>query len=408
MINKKPEILSPAGDIERLEYAFTYGADAVYLGAEEFGMRTSSKNFSLEELEKAVQMANSLDKKVYLTLNTVPTNEDVKKMPEFIKKVYDIGIHAVIVADLGVLSMVKEVAPDLEVHFSTQVGIVNYTAANMAYKLGAKRVVLARELSFEDIITIRENTPEDLDIECFVHGAMCMSFSGRCLLSHYLTGRDANKGECAQPCRWEWTLSEKKRPNKFFDIAEDEYGSAYIMNADDLCMAPYIDLLVKAGITSLKIEGRSKSFYYVASVTSAYRKALDTYLQDTENFVCPNEVLEELTKTSHRNYSTGFYFGAENATQTTNTSSYIREYDLLAVVLRTENGTLFAQQRGKFELGDEIEILQPNGENILFTPEKIFDEKGEEISSTPHSMMNFSFKIDLDIPRLSIIRRKAK
>ena len=240
---KKVELLSPAGDIERLKYAFEYGADAVYLGAEEYGMRAAPKNFTLDQLQEAVNIANSLGKKIYLTLNTVPTNEEVGKMPEFIKKVADIGVHAVIVADIGVLAMVKEVAPDMEVHVSTQAGIVNYVSANAAYKLGAKRVVLARELSFEDIITIRKNTPADLDIECFVHGAMCMSFSGRCLLSHYLTNRDANRGECAQPCRWEWTLHEKTRPGMEYDIAENE-GGTYIMNANDLCMGPYVDMLV--------------------------------------------------------------------------------------------------------------------------------------------------------------------
>ena len=356
---KKVELLSPAGDIERLKYAFEYGADAVYLGAEEYGMRAAPKNFTLDQLQEAVNIANSLGKKIYLTLNTVPTNEEVGKMPEFIKKVADIGVHAVIVADIGVLAMVKEIAPDMEVHVSTQAGIVNYVSANAAYKLGAKRVVLARELSFEDIITIRKNTPADLDIECFVHGAMCMSFSGRCLLSHYLTNRDANRGECAQPCRWEWTLHEKTRPGMEYDIGENE-GGTYIMNANDLCMGPYVDMLVEAGISSLKIEGRAKSFYYVASVTSAYRKAIDSYYENPTDWLCPLSAMEELTKTSHRRYSTGFYFGPENAIQTTDTSSYVREWDLLGVVEDWKDGVLYCSQRGKFTLGDEIEILQPS------------------------------------------------
>ncbi len=404
---KKVELLSPAGDIERLKYAFEYGADAVYLGAEEYGMRAAPKNFTLEQLKEAVDIANSLGKKIYLTLNTVPTNEEVVRMPEFIKKVADIGVHAVIVADIGVLAMVKEIAPDMEVHVSTQAGIVNYVSANAAYKLGAKRVVLARELSFEDIITIRKNTPADLDIECFVHGAMCMSFSGRCLLSHYLTNRDANRGECAQPCRWEWTLHEKNRPGMEYDIGENE-GGTYIMNANDLCMGPYVDMLIEAGISSLKIEGRAKSFYYVASVTSAYRKAIDSYYENPNDWLCPLSAMEELTKTSHRRYSTGFYFGPENATQTTDTSSYVREWDLLGVVEDWKDGVLYCSQRGKFTLGDEIEILQPSGETIRFTPNWIKNADGENVESTPHSKMAFTVDCPEKIRPMSILRKKAE
>ena len=403
----KVELLSPAGDIERLKYAFEYGADAVYLGAEEYGMRAAPKNFTLDQLQEAVNIANSLGKKIYLTLNTVPTNEEVARMPEFIKKVADIGVHAVIVADIGVLAMVKEAAPDMEVHVSTQAGIVNYVSANAAYKLGAKRVVLARELSFEDIITIRKNTPADLDIECFVHGAMCMSFSGRCLLSHYLTNRDANRGECSQPCRWEWTLHEKTRPGMEYDIAENE-GGTYIMNANDLCMGPYVDMLIEAGITSLKIEGRAKSFYYVASVTSAYRKAIDSYYANPENWLCPLDVMDELTKTSHRRYSTGFYFGPENAIQTTDTSSYVREYDLLGVVEKWEDGVLYCSQRGKFNLGDEIEVLQPTGDTLKFTPNWIKNAEGENVESTPHSKMEFTVDCPVEIRPMSIMRKKAE
>lgn len=402
-----PELLSPAGDMERLKFAFAYGADAVYLGAEDFGMRAAPKNFSLEQLKEAAAYADSLGKKVYLTLNTVPTNEDVKKMPEFIKKVAQTGIHAVIVADLGVLAMVKENAPDMEIHFSTQVGIMNYVTANAAYALGAKRIVLARETTLEDIIEIREKTPKELDIEAFVHGAMCMSFSGRCLLSQYLNGRDANRGECSQPCRWQYQLSEKGRPGQYLDINETEEGT-YIMNANDLCMAPYIDMLCKAGITSLKIEGRAKSFYYVASVTSAYRQALDAYAQNPDEFLCPIPVLEELTKTSHRRYSTGFYFGRDNATQTTDSSTYIREWDLLAVVERSENDTLFCSQRGKFVKGDSLEILQPDGSTVQLTAERIFDAEGNEIENTAHSMMKFFIPFEMDIAPLSIIRKPAK
>ncbi len=401
----KPELLSPAGDMERLKYAFKYGADAVYLGAEEYGMRAAPKNFSLEQLKEAVDYANSIGKRIYLTLNTVPTNEEVVKMPEFIKKVARTGVHAFIVADMGVMEMAKKYAPNVEIHMSTQTGIMNYVTANALYKMGAKRVVLARECSFEDIITIRKNTPPDLEIECFVHGAMCMSFSGRCLLSHYLTGRDANRGECAQPCRWEWQLSEKTRPGQYYDIAENSYGSTYIMNANDLCMAQYADMLCKAGISSLKIEGRAKSFYYVASTTAAYRKALDSYFAHPDNWVCPNEVTEELTKTSHRRYSTGFYFGPEHAIQSTDTSNYVREYELLAVVEDCKDGEIYCSQRGKFELGAEIEILQPNGENLKFTPKYIIDEEGNSITSTPHAKMKYKIDCPHEVEPMSILRK---
>ena len=402
-----PELLSPAGDMERLKYAFAYGADAVYLGAEDFGMRAAPKNFSIEQLKEAADYANSLGKKVYLTLNTVPTNADVKKMPEFIRKVAQTGVHAVIVADLGVLAMVKENAPGMEIHFSTQVGIMNYVTANAAYALGAKRIVLARETSLEDIIEIRKNTPADLDIEAFVHGAMCMSFSGRCLLSQYLNGRDANRGECSQPCRWQYHLVEKSRPDMAFDINETEEGT-YIMNANDLCMAPYIDMLCKAGITSLKIEGRAKSFYYVASVTAAYRQALDAYVANPDGFICPDNVFDELTKTSHRVYSTGFYFGRENAKQTTDSSQYIREWDLLAVVEKWENNTLYCSQRGKFVTGDVLEVLQPDGSTVLVTAEKILDEEGNKIENTAHAMMKFSIPCEKEIAPMSILRKPAK
>ena len=402
----KPELLSPAGDMEKLKYAFAYGADAVYLGAEEYGMRAAPKNFTLEQLKEAVDFANSLGKKVYLTLNTVPTNDEVDKMPEFIKKIGEIGVHAVIVADMGVMQMVKENAPNVDIHMSTQTGIMNYRSANALYALGARRVVLARECSFEDIIKIRRNTPKDLEIECFVHGAMCMSFSGRCLLSHYLTGRDANRGECAQPCRWEYRLVEKSRPGMAYDINESPTGGTYIMTANDLCMAQYIDMLVDAGITSLKIEGRAQSFYYVASVTSAYRKAIDSYFANPVDWICPNEVTEELCKTSHRRYSTGFYFGPEHAIQSTDTSQYVREYELLGVVDECKDNILYCEQRGKFNLGDEIEILSPKGENIVFKPKWIKNADGEFVQSTPHSKMRYTIPCEHNIEPMSVIRKK--
>ncbi len=403
---KKPELLSPAGDFERLEFALRYGADAVYLGAQEYGMRSGPRNFTFDEIQNAVKLANSSGKKIYLTLNTIPTNSEARLMPQFIEKAARTGVHAFIVSDLGVLSMVKKYAPEVDIHISTQAGIVNFAAAEAAYDLGAKRVVLARELSFEDIKYIRDNTPEDLEIECFVHGAMCMSFSGRCLLSNYFTGRDANRGQCAQPCRWEWELREKTRPGQSFDISEG-YEGTYIMNSDDLCMAPYIDLLADAGINSFKIEGRSKSFYYVASVTSAYRRAIDSYFSNPDNWVLPDDIFLELEKTSHRRYSTGFYFGRAGAVQNTVTSEYTRDWELLGVSDKWENGRLLCTQRGKMDIGDEIEILMPGGKVFSFTPSYILSEEGERIQSTPHRQMKYYIDCPIEIPVGSILRKRA-
>lgn len=401
----KPELLSPAGDIERLQFAVRYGADAVYLGADRFGMRAAPKNFTMEQLHEGVQFAHAAGKRVYLTLNSVPTNEEIATLPDFIRQVRETGIDAFIVADLGVLSIVKKFAPEIDVHFSTQVGIVNFVAANAAYDMGAKRVVLARELSLQDIAVIRENTPRELELEAFVHGAMCMSFSGRCLLSHYLTGRDANRGECTQPCRWEWQMTEPYRPNAPLTIGEEEGGS-YILNANDLCTAPFIDLVAKAGIDSLKIEGRAKSFYYVASVTAAYRSALDAYLAQGEQFSCPEFALDELTRTSHRKYSPGFFFGKEDAVQNTKQGGYLREWEVVGVVQDYMDGFITCEQRGKFVLGDMLEALTPDGKCFSFTPDLILDEMGESIPSVPHAKMIYRVPCPHVLAPYSILRKK--
>lgn len=401
----KPELLSPAGDLERLRFAVRYGADAVYIGATEFGMRSAPKNFTIDQMRDGVLFAHEHGCRVYLTLNTVPTNEEVARMPDFVRQAASTGIDAFIVADLGVLAIVKKYAPDVEIHLSTQVGISNYMAANMAYELGAKRVVLARELSLREIAVIRDHTPEKLELEAFVHGAMCMSYSGRCLLSHYLTGRDANRGECTQPCRWAWNLVEEHRPDRHFPIGETEEGS-YILNADDLCTAPFLDLICEAGVDSLKIEGRAKTFYYVASTTAAYRKALDAYLRSPQEFVCPEEVLEELTKISHRRYSPGFYFGKEDAIQNVKAGGYIRDWEVVAVVDDWKDGTAFCTQRGKWNLGDPLEALTPSGDVVRFCPDWICDQEGQQIDSTPHAMMRFSIPSAIQIPTYSILRRK--
>ena len=352
-----PELLAPAGDLERLRYAINYGADAVYCALPEFGMRSAPTNFTPEQLSEGVIYAHARGRKVYLTMNTLPTNEEADRLPQAIKDAAAAGVDAFIVADLGVLDACKTFAPDIDVHMSTQTGITNWAAARAAYNMGAKRVVLAREMTLQDIATLRDKTPPELEIEAFVHGAMCMSVSGRCLLSNYMAGRDANRGQCAQPCRWKYYLSEETRPGQLYEIGENENGS-YILNANDMCTAPFLDLICNAGVDSLKIEGRAKTFYYVASVTAAYRRALDQYLADpmNENFELPEEVLAELTRTSHRHYSPGFYFGREQARQATDSATYIREWEFVGTVDGWENGVASCQQRGKWSLGDSLKI----------------------------------------------------
>ena len=402
-----PELLSPAGDLERLRYAVCYGADAVYCGMTEFGMRSAPANFTPGELAEGVIFAHARGRKVYVTLNTLPTNEELARLPETIRDAAQAGVDAFIVADLGVVELCKKYAPQVDIHFSTQVGITNYAAANAAYHLGAKRVVLARELSLQDIATIRDNTPPELELEAFVHGAMCVSFSGRCLLSTYMTGRDSNRGQCAQPCRWKYHIMEEKRPNQFYEIGQGPEGS-YILNADDLCTAPFLDLICKAGVDSLKIEGRAKTFYYVASVTAAYRKALDTYLADpySDDFQLPDAVYEELSRTSHRRYSPGFYFGPEKARQRPDVIGYMREWDFMGTVDRWENGVAYCQQRGKWCLGDSLEALMPDGSVLTLTPAWIKNEAGEPIDATPCAMQRYSIPCETELPPMTLLRRR--
>ena len=404
-----PELLAPAGDLERLQYAIRYGADAVYCGMTEFGMRTASSNFDPQQLAEGTAFAHARGKKVYLTMNTLPTNQELERLPQAIQDAHAAGVDAFIVADLGVLSMVKQYAPDAEIHLSTQAGITNWTAARAAWDMGAKRVVLARELDLATIAQIREKVPDELELEAFVHGAMCMSFSGRCLLSQYMTGRDANRGQCAQPCRWKYHLVEESRPGQFMEIGETEEGS-YILNANDLCTAPFIDLICKAGVDSLKIEGRAKTAYYVASVTSAYRKALDAFLADpqAEDFLCPDDVFEELDRTSHRPYSPGFYFGRQDAKQETKKGGYVRHWEFIGVVDSWQEGVAHCTQRGKFQLGDTIEVLTPLGERITLTPQWIKNDQGELIESTPHATMAYAIPSETPLPQHSLIRRRIQ
>lgn len=399
----RPEVLAPAGDRERLQAALDFGADAVYLGGNMFGMRAGAPNFDAQALCEAVQLAHARGVKVYLTVNTLPRSGELKLLPQFIGEAVNAGVDAAIVADLGVFGMVKKLAPDLHIHMSTQTGIVNYATANALYEMGAKRVVLARELSLEEIAEIRRNTPEDLEIEVFVHGAMCVSFSGRCLLSAYFTDRDANRGACSQPCRWKYALVEEKRPGLPMPIEETPEGT-YILNARDMCMIDHIDKLAEAGVTSFKIEGRAKSAYYVSVVTNAYRMAMDTYLQDPAHYRLPEWIHDEVFKVSHRRYCTGFFFGHPNACQYYENAGYISTCRVVGIVEKCENGRLYATQRGRFFAGDTIEILAPGRPPVTMTPQDIRNAEGEQVETVNHAMMPFSFPCDEVFPPNSILR----
>lgn len=402
--SNKLELLSPAGDEERFLAAVKYGADAVYLGRKQFGMRSSPLNFDFEQLCNAVKYAHERNVKVYLTCNTLPRNNEIPNFEQFVREAEEAGVDALIVADIGLLMLIKRYAPDMEIHISTQTGIVNYVTARELYDLGAKRVVLARELSLDEIAEIRAKTSPELDIEAFVHGAMCVSFSGRCLLSQYLVNRDANRGECAQPCRWGYHLMEEKRPGEFFPVYEDEKGT-YILNSKDMCMIEHIDKLADAGVTSFKIEGRAKSAYYAAVVTNAYRMAIDEYYSDPANYSLSDWIRDEVYKVSHRKYCSGFFFGVPEESQYYENSGYIRNYDVVAVVEKCENGMVYCTQRNKFFAGDTVEILPPSRRPVELVLDTLYDENDQEIETANHAMMQFSFRSDMIFPSGSFIRK---
>ena len=403
----KPEVLSPAGDTESFDTALRYGADAVYLAGKSFGMRTASKNFSLEELKTACDKAHSLKKKVYLTCNTLPRNADIPAMPGFLKEASACGVDAFIIADLGVFEMAKKFAPDVERHISTQGGIINYESALAWYNMGAKRVVLAREMRLNEIAEMRAKIPKELEIECFVHGAMCVSFSGRCLISSFMTGRDANRGDCAQPCRWKYHLYEENREGQFFPVEEHSDGT-YLYNSRDLCMIEHIPELVQAGVDSLKIEGRAKTYYYTAVTTNAYRHAVDEYFayQGEGDYRVSPWIVEELDKISHRAYSTGFFYG-EPGQETVN-GGYIRHYNAVAVCEEGSNDENVAviTQRTKFLVGDTLDILPPDGFSFEVKCLRLQNEEGEDVPSAPHPMQRLYLTADRFIPKGSVIRKK--
>lgn len=403
MAENRPELLSPAGDMECLNNSLKFGADAVYLAGKQFGMRTASKNFNNAELEQAVRLAHSFGKKLYITVNTLPRNYEMAVLPEFLAYAESIGVDAFIIADLGVFELAKKFAPKVERHISTQAGIVNSESATAWYNMGASRVVLAREMTFDDIADIRAKIPKQLEIECFIHGAMCVSFSGRCLISSYMTGRDANRGDCAQPCRWKYHLYEQNREGQFFPVEENDSGT-YLYNSRDMCMIEHIPRLVECGISSLKIEGRAKSAYYCAVTTNAYRHALDDYFADKENYTLQPWIKEELEKISHREYSTGFYLGTEPG-QVTSNGGYIRHYDVVAVCESSSGCTAQITQRNKFFTGDTLDVLPPTGIPFCVKCLRLVNESGEEVPSAPHAMEKLTMYTDREIPPSSVIRK---
>lgn len=379
--------------------ALHYGADAVYLAGTQFGMRASAGNFTVPELREAVKLAHANGTAVHMTCNTLPREDELAQLPEFLEQAQDAGIDAFIIADLGVMAAAKRYAPKVSRHVSTQLGVINSATANVLFDMGADRVVLARETPMADIRKIRANTPKELEIEAFVHGAMCVSFSGRCLLSNYLTGRDANRGACAQPCRWKYHLVEEKRPGEYFEISED--NGTHIMNSRDMCMIEHIPELIDAGVTSFKIEGRMKSAYYAAAVTNAYRHAIDYALRGE---ALPQVWIDELNKVSHRPYCTGFYYGDPG--QHFAEASYFSDAYVCAVVEGcTDDGLAELTQRNRFCVGDTVELLTNEGEPIPFTVTELWDENGEAITATPHAMMKFKMRLPVKCSALSILRR---
>ena len=402
------ELLSPAGNFEKMKAAFLYGADAVYLAYERFGMRAAADNFTLEELKEALLYAHSRGKKIYLTLNTLPRENEYPELERFIKTLSEMDdkIDAAIVADAGVFALIKRVFPSLEIHISTQAGIVSSADCLFWYILGAKRAVLARELSLEEIKMIKKNIPEDMELEVFVHGSMCISFSGRCLLSNNLVSRDANRGMCAQPCRWNYTIREEKRQDTAFPIEEEKEGT-YIMSSKDMCMVEYMSDLIRAGITSFKIEGRMKSAYYAAVVTNAYRAAIDGYMKDGDSFVLDKRWTSELESVSHREYCTGYFFDdpMKNA-QTCTMPGYMREKAYLAVAIEDdkEKGLSLFVQRNKLCVGDKAELISPGKFGRAFEISEMYDENMNAIESAPHPFMKFYIKVPFEVREGDILR----
>ncbi len=407
---QKPELLAPAGDLEKLKIAVLYGADAVYIGGEAYGLRAKAKNFDMEKMKEGIDFAHAYGVKVYVTANIYAHNADFEGMADYFKQVEKIGADAVLISDLGVFSVAKEAAPNLEIHVSTQANNTNYKSAQMWHQLGAKRIVVARELSLKEIKQIRQNIPQDMEIEAFVHGAMCISYSGRCLLSNYLSGRDANKGACAHPCRWKYHLVEETRPGEYMPIEENERGT-YIYNSKDLCMLEHIPDLVDAGIVSLKIEGRMKTPFYVGTVIKAYRMAIDDYFESDEKYYKNIPLyMQEVSKASHRDYTTAFYYEKPDGNQQVYTNnSYIREYDFIGMIKQNsdECNCAIVEQRNKFSVGEVIEVMPAKGNSFSMKVETMWNEQGEKILSAPHPQQILKVQFDRPVKEFDMMRKSV-
>ena len=402
------ELLAPAGDLERLKIAITYGADAVYLGGQVFGLRAAAKNFTVEDLEEGVAFAHARGARVYLTLNIIPHDDDLVALPAYLESIRHIPLDAFIVSDPGTFDLIQEMMPHTQLHISTQANTTNTRTLKFWHRMGASRVVLARELTLEEITRINAEKPEALELEAFVHGAMCISYSGRCLLSNFMIQRDANKGECAHPCRWKYSIVEEKRPGETMPVYEDETGT-YIFHSKDMCLINHIPQLLQAGITSLKIEGRMKTAHYVATVVRAYREAIDRYLADPNHWQPDPAWMEELNKASHRPFTTGFYFGPPGP------EDHIyqdyqgdRTYDFVAKILSydPETHTATAQQRNRFFDGDEVEIIGPHRELRRFTVTHLKDDTGQYIDNAPHPMQVVTFQVPFEVVPEEIVRKE--
>ncbi|EDU36286.1 MULTISPECIES: peptidase U32 family protein [Clostridium] len=404
MLNiKKPELLAPAGNLEKLKTAINFGADAVYLGGSRLNLRAFADNFTDEELKEGIKYAHDRGRKVHVTINVFPRNEDFNGLEEYLKKLYEFRVDAIIVSDPGIIMTARETVPNLEIHLSTQANTVNFKTIDFWYKQGVKRTVLARELTIEEIKTIREKIEKDCELEAFVHGSMCMSYSGRCLLSNYMTGRDSNRGACAQPCRYKYYLMEEKREGEYFPVVEDDKGT-YIMNSKDMCMIEHIPELVQSGIDSFKIEGRMKSSFYVATVVKAYREAIDAYFKDPENYTFKERWMDYLKKASHRAYFTGFYFNDPNK-QLHESSSYIRTCDIVGIVKEFNEETMEAivEQRNKVLDGDELEVLRPEGPIFKINIVNMRDKNDKKIESAPSAQMIFKVNTDKSLKENDIL-----
>lgn len=405
-MRRHPELLIPASSLEVLKTAVIFGADAVYIGGEAFGLRAKAKNFSMEEMREGIEFAHEHDVKVYVTANILAHNSDLPEVRKYFEELKGLKPDALIIADPGVFDIAKEVCPEIERHISTQANNTNYGTYNFWYRQGASRVVSARELSMKELKELRANIPEDLEIETFIHGAMCISYSGRCLLSNYFTGRDANRGACTHPCRWKYAVVEETRPGEYMPVYENERGT-YIFNSKDLCMIEHIPELIDAGIDSLKIEGRMKTALYVATVARTYRKAIDDYQKDPELYRQNIPwYLDQISNCTYRKFTTGFFFGKpDDDAQIYDSNTYVKDYTYLGIVGGTEDGLCRIEQRNKFSVGETIEIMKPDGRNVEVTVERIVNEDGEEQESAPHSKQVLYVKLSECPEKFDILRR---